>query len=84
MSDESHSFIGIAQASHGLLWLSRPPQEKEFEACKASAAGSLAYRPHSRSELATKLIDKGYDKATVDRALSRLQELVHSYTTNSE
>lgn len=64
--------------------MSRPPQEKEFEACKASAAGSLAYRPHSRSELATKLIDKGYDKATVDRALSRLQELVHSYTTNSE
>ncbi|EIE24818.1 hypothetical protein COCSUDRAFT_62226 [Coccomyxa subellipsoidea C-169] len=53
----------------------KAPQDKEFEACKASAAGSLAFRPHSRSELATKLVDKGYDKATIDRALSRLQEL---------
>ncbi|CAL8464146.1 g3681 [Coccomyxa elongata] len=53
----------------------KAPQEKEFEACKASAAGSLAYRPHSRSELTTKLLDKGFDKATIERALNRLQEL---------
>ncbi len=59
-----------------IVLLIRAPQDKEFEACKASAAGSLAFRPHSRSELATKLVDKGYDKATIDRALSRLQELV--------
>lgn len=58
--------------------LSRAPQEKEFEACKASAAGSLAYRPHSRSELTTKLLNKGFDKATIERALTRLQELVCS------
>jgi hypothetical protein len=59
--------------------LIRPPQDKEFEACKASAAGSLAFRPHSRSELAAKLLDKGYDKATIERALSRLQELVGGF-----
>ncbi len=56
--------------------LPRPPLEKEFEACKSSAAAMLAYRPHSSSELKTKLTDKGYDRETIERALSRLQELV--------
>ena len=56
--------------------LCRAPQEKEFEACKASAAGMLAFRPHTRSELTTKLTDKGYDKACIERSINRLQELV--------
>ena len=53
----------------------RPPLDKEYDACKASAAGMLAFRPHTRSELATKLTDKGYDKACIERSISRLQEL---------
>ena len=53
----------------------RPPRDKEYDACKASAAGLLAFRPHTRSELATKLTDKGYDKACIERSISRLQEL---------
>lgn len=54
----------------------RAPVEKEFDACKASAAGMLAFRPHTRSELTTKLTDKGYDKACIERSIHRLQELV--------
>ena len=38
----------------------------------------LAYRPHSSSELRTKLTDKGYDRETIERALHRLQELVRA------
>ena len=53
----------------------RPPLDKEYDACKASAAGMLAFRPHTRSELSTKLTDKGYDKACIERSISRLQEL---------
>ena len=53
----------------------RPPLDKEYDACKASAAGMLAFRPHTRSELSTKLTDKGYDKACIERSVSRLQEL---------
>ena len=36
----------------------------------------LAFRPHTRSELTTKLTDKGYDKACIERSINRLQELV--------
>ena len=63
----------------------RPPLDKEYDACKASAAGMLAFRPHTRSELATKLTDKGYDKACIERSISRLQELAsqHSFPFKS-
>ena len=54
----------------------RPPLEKEFEACKASAANLVAFRPHSRAELAAKLTDKGFDRETIEQALDRLHELV--------
>ena len=58
----------------------RPPLDKEYDACKASAAGMLAFRPHTRSELATKLTDKGYDKACIERSISRLQELASQFS----
>ena len=54
----------------------RPPLEKEFEACKASAANLVAFRPHSRADLAAKLTDKGFDRETIEQALDRLRELV--------
>ena len=57
--------------------------EKEFDACKASAAGMLAFRPHTRSELTTKLTDKGYDKACIERSINRLQELVRPSLTQT-
>ena len=71
--------VAIFQALPSLsrcMPLCRAPQEKEFDACKASAAGMLAFRPHTRSELTTKLTDKGYDKACIERSINRLQELV--------
>lgn len=67
------SFLSILPS---IMSLGRPPQEKEFDACKASAAGMLAFRPHTRSELTIKLTDKGYDKACIERSINRLQELV--------
>lgn len=57
----------------------RAPLEKELEACKSSAANLLAFRPHSRAELAGKLTDKGYDHATIDAALLRIQDLVRLF-----
>ena len=59
--------------------LCRPPLEKEYDACKASAAGMLAFRPHTQSELTTKLTDKGYDKSSIERSINRLQELVSHF-----
>jgi hypothetical protein len=40
----------------------------------------LAYRPHSSTELKTKLTDKGYDRETIERALHRLQDLVRHHS----
>ena len=74
------SFLSIILS---IMSLGRPPQEKEFDACKASAAGMLAFRPHTRSELTTKLTDKGYDKACIERSISRLQELVRLSLTHT-
>lgn len=51
-------------------------EEREYEAAKNSAAGSLSLRPHSRKELEVKLKDKGYSPDAIDRALDRLKELV--------
>lgn len=50
--------------------------EREYEAAKNSAAGSLSLRPHSRKELEGKLKDKGYSSHAIGRALDRLKELV--------
>lgn len=49
--------------------------EREYEAAKNSAAGSLSLRPHSRKELEVKLEDKGYSADAISRALDRLAEL---------
>ena len=43
----------------------------------------LAFRPHTRSELSTKLTDKGYDKACIERSINRLQELVRPSLTQT-
>ena len=51
-------------------------EEREYEAAKNSAAGSLSLRPHSRKELEVKLKDKGYSAEAICRALDRLKELV--------
>lgn len=51
-------------------------EEREYEAAKNSAAGSLSLRPHSRKELEIKLEDKGYSADAISRALDRLAELV--------
>ncbi|KAL3133968.1 hypothetical protein ABBQ32_008412 [Trebouxia sp. C0010 RCD-2024] len=50
-------------------------EEREYEAAKNSAAGSLSLRPHSRKELEIKLEDKGYSADAISRALDRLAEL---------
>ena len=70
------SGVGWEFESGCLGYLIRPPLEKEFEACKASGANLLAFRPHSRAEMAAKLTDKGYDRETIEQALDRLRELV--------
>ena len=57
--------------------------EREYEAAKSSAAGSLSLRPHSRQELEIKLRDKGYSESAICRALDRLQELVQLSLCNS-
>lgn len=56
-----------------------PKQDREFEAAKNSAAGSLSLRPHSRKELEVKLKDKGYSASAIVKALDRLKELVHPH-----
>jgi hypothetical protein len=72
-----HAKASCGQTSSGANFAAcRAPLEKELEACKGSAANLLAFRPHSRAELAGKLTDKGYDHATIDAALSRIQDLV--------
>ncbi len=59
-----------------LLYACSPRQDREYEAAKNSAAGSLSLRPHSRKELEIKLKDKGYSEGAVLKALDRLKELV--------
>ena len=62
--------------SQGAMRACSPRQEREYEAAKNSAAGSLSLRPHSRKELEDKLEEKGYSKTATARALDRLKELV--------
>ena len=61
-----------------LLYACSPRQDREYEAAKNSAAGSLSLRPHSRKELEVKLKDKGYSEGAILKALDRLKELVCS------
>ena len=56
--------------------LAAPRQDREYEAAKNSAAGSLSLRPHSRKELEVKLKNKGYSEGAILKALDRLKELV--------
>ena len=53
----------------------RAPHDREQERALASAAASLARRPHSRAELATKLRRRGFDAAPAAAALDRLSSL---------
>lgn len=55
--------------------LLRAPHDKETDRALASAAASLARRPHSRAELAAKLRRRGYDAAPAAAALDRLTAL---------
>ena len=59
-----------------MLYACSPRQDREYEAAKNSAAGSLSLRPHSRKELEIKLKDKGYSEGAILKALDRLKELV--------
>ena len=57
----------------GRRWTRRSmPARLRRQACWPSG-------PHTRSELSTKLTDKGYDKACIERSISRLQELASLY-----
>jgi len=58
------------------LYACSPRQDREYEAAKNSAAGSLSLRPHSRKELEVKLKNKGYSEGAILKALDRLKELV--------
>ena len=54
----------------------RRRHDKALERAKASAAGMLLQRPHSKAELRRKLADRGHADGAVDAAVARLQELV--------
>lgn len=64
------------QSVHSIVITCSKTEEREYEAAKNSAAGSLSLRPHSRKELEIKLEDKGYSVDAISRALDRLAELV--------
>lgn len=75
-SSASCSAKSLAQGCDSDLLKPSPRQDREYEAAKNSAAGSLSLRPHSRKELEIKLKDKGYSDTASSRALDRLKELV--------
>ncbi|KAL0039656.1 hypothetical protein WJX77_004520 [Trebouxia sp. C0004] len=71
----SCSSVSKVQAFDSDLPQFSPRQDREYEAAKNSAAGSLSLRPHSRKELEVKLKDKGYSEGAILKALDRLKEL---------
>lgn len=69
------SSVSKVQASDSDQPQPSPRQDREYEAAKNSAAGSLSLRPHSRKELEVKLKDKGYSEGAILKALDRLKDL---------
>ncbi|MFT8788454.1 MAG: regulatory protein RecX [Bifidobacterium psychraerophilum] len=66
--------LSTASGSSGSDAMDRSDDER-FDACKESALRSLDAAQRSSSDLAKRLIGKGYEEETVDAVICRLQQL---------